>query len=162
MKNEDANINTFYWEGRVYRYKLVKAILLDEISFQDGYKKLNSTTVDEYTEDHPVFKRCKDLIEKKQIYRKQKLTLDILAKKLKTNRTTLSAVINQVSQQRFTDFINTYRVKEAKTLLGNPDFDKYKISAIGYEVGFSHVSTFYNVFKKLTGVTPTAYRQSLR
>ncbi|WP_024771612.1 helix-turn-helix domain-containing protein [Aquimarina macrocephali] len=145
-----------------YHSKIARVMVRCKILINGRYKKLNTYKVDKYTKDHPIFKKLTDVIEKEHIYRKQKLTLDSLAKKLKTNRSTLSGIINQVSQQRFTDFINLYRVEEAKVLLSNPDFDKYKISAIGYEVGFNHISTFYSVFKKHTGVTPTAYRESLR
>lgn len=80
MKNEDVKVNLFYWmDYRVYRCKLAKAILLDKISFNGGYKKLNTSKVEEYTEEHPVFRKFKDLVKKEHIYRKQKLTLDSIS-----------------------------------------------------------------------------------
>ncbi len=155
----------FYWIGYrgLYQFQLAKdrkaiSLLLKEIS----NRGISNHKIEEYTEEHPIFIKFKDLVEKKHIYRNQELTLDSLAKKLKTNRSTLSGLINQVSQQRFTDFINVYRVEEAKELLKNPDFDKYKISAIGFEVGFNRAGTFYDVFKKHTGVTPTKFRENSR
>ncbi|WP_103863399.1 AraC family transcriptional regulator [Aquimarina sp. I32.4] len=157
----------FYWIGYrgLYQFKLAKdrkaiSELLKEISSNENPQRLNNRNAEEYTEEHPIFRKFKDLVEKEHIYRNQDITLDSLAKKLKTNRSTLSGLINQVSGQKFTDYINEYRVEEAKTLLTNPDFDKYKISAIGYEVGFNHVSTFYSVFKKYTGVTPTKFKET--
>ncbi len=158
----------FYWIGYrgLYQFKLAKdrkAIneLLKEISANENHSRLNNRNVEEYTENHPIFRKFKDLVEKERVYRQQDLTLDSMAVLLETNRSTLSKLINQVSEKRFTDFINTYRIEEAKELLGNPDFDKYKISAIGFEVGFNRAGTFYDVFKKYTGVTPTKFKQNI-
>jgi AraC-like DNA-binding protein len=72
----------------------------------------------------------------------------------------LSQVINSRSGGSFYDLINTYRIEAAKTLLRTEDGQRRKMLDIALSVGFSSQSTFYHQFKKLTGVTPSMYRES--
>lgn len=55
----------------------------------------------------------------------------------------------------FTDFINQYRIAQAKTLLIR---DK-SVSEVCYEVGFSSLSYFNKLFKKLTGENPSHFKK---
>lgn len=57
--------------------------------------------------------------------------------------------------QNFCDFINSYRVEEAKKILLKKN--NLSIEGIGYEVGFKAKTTFYTSFKKFTGKPPTKY-----
>ena len=55
----------------------------------------------------------------------------------------------------FTDFVNQYRITQAKTLL----LKDVSISEACYEVGFESVSYFNKVFKKITGQNPSAFKK---
>ncbi|MEM6318074.1 MAG: helix-turn-helix domain-containing protein [Bacteroidota bacterium] len=57
------------------------------------------------------------------------------------------------------DFINRYRVQEVQAKLVDSKFDHYTILGIAQEAGFNAKSTFYTAFKKVTGMTPSAYRK---
>jgi AraC-like DNA-binding protein len=52
--------------------------------------------------------------------------------------------------------VNHYRIEKAKSLLLQSD---QQVSRICYDVGFNSKSTFYAAFKKVTGVTPGAFRK---
>ena len=98
-------------------------------------------------------------IEQEKPYLKQELTRDQLADALKLNSKYLSQVINELQGQNFMDFINSYRIEEAKTKLLHPAWQHYTILAIAQEVGFKSRSAFYSAFKKATGQTPSAFKQ---
>jgi AraC-like DNA-binding protein len=55
----------------------------------------------------------------------------------------------------FTDFVNQYRITQAKTLL----LKDISVSEACYEVGFESVSHFNKLFKKLTGENPSAFKK---
>jgi AraC-like DNA-binding protein len=55
----------------------------------------------------------------------------------------------------FTDFVNQYRITQAKTLL----LQDKTVSEVCYEVGFDSLSYFNKLFKKLTGENPSAFKK---
>lgn len=100
-------------------------------------------------------------LETEKSYQEPELTIAELAEQLKTPSHYLSQVINQKMGCTFLDFINQYRVKEAKEKLVDENYSHYTIIAIAYEVGFNSKTAFYNAFKKNTGKTPSQFRKSL-
>ena len=88
------------------------------------------------------------------------LSLKTLADGIEMNSRDLSVLINQRLHQHFFDYINAYRIKEAKEILGDPEKKDYTILEVLYEVGFNSKSSFNTAFKKYTGKTPTEFRQS--
>ncbi|MDQ6472896.1 helix-turn-helix domain-containing protein [Flavobacterium sp. LHD-80] len=99
-----------------------------------------------------------DLIfETRKIYTNPDLTLSILAKELNIRPQLLSQFINDNLNKSFTQFINEYRIDEAKRLL--KENTQFKIDAVGFESGFNSSSTFYSSFKKMTGTTPSNYQK---
>lgn len=89
-------------------------------------------------------------------YLNNEIKISDIAKLLGEKIATISNVINNDMGQNFSDFINSYRVAEAKKMLSEKN-DKLSIEGIGYEVGFKAKTTFYASFKKFTGKTPTKY-----
>lgn len=85
------------------------------------------------------------------------LTLTTLAKALNVSRSQLSQLINEGTGDNFYDFINKYRVEEVKRLMGDPQVKNYSLLGIALEAGFKSKSTFNLIFKRYTGLTPSAY-----
>lgn len=104
-----------------------------------------------------------DDISKLVIDTKLYLEPDVSLAKLSTmiGKTTqlTSSVINQYAKQNFNDFINYYRIQDAKKLLSSAGSDKYTISSIAFDTGFSSLSSFNGAFKKFEGMTPSSYRK---
>mgnify|MGYP002629836244 CR=1 FL=1 len=90
------------------------------------------------------------------LYLDADLSLQKLASSIKVNPNNLSQVINQVHHKNFNEFINTYRLVEAKKLLKTTSL---KIEGVAFDSGFNSLSTFNAYFKKETGKTPSAYRK---
>lgn len=83
------------------------------------------------------------------------LTLDDLADQLGVRPKTLSQAINDGLGQHFFDYINRYRIEEARRLLTNPPDPKITVLEVMYKVGFNSKSSFNTLFKKYTGRTPS-------
>ncbi|BDD09377.1 hypothetical protein FUAX_18090 [Fulvitalea axinellae] len=69
----------------------------------------------------------------------------------------VSQVINEKSGMNYSDYVNSFRVKDAKRLLDSNETKRMTILAIAFQVGFNSKTTFYNAFKKQTGMTPSQY-----
>jgi len=93
-------------------------------------------------------------------YRQADLTLGDLAERVGTTPHRLSEVLNSQLGVSFYDFVNGYRVREVQSRLVGPDGARLTYLAIALEAGFASKSTFNAAFKKLTGMTPSAFRAS--
>lgn len=98
-------------------------------------------------------------MEEEKSFTDPKLTLPSLAGRLSINSRYLSQVINENLGQNFYDFINGYRIDEAKKQLTDPGKKNYTIEAIAFEVGFNSKAAFYSTFKKQTHMTPSQFRE---
>ncbi len=101
-------------------------------------------------------------MDEKRPYLNDALTLTELARQIGMTRNQLSLVINAGVGESFYTFINKYRVEEAKRLIANPQNASFTILALAFEAGFPSKSSFHNIFKKSTGLTPTEYRHNLK
>lgn len=96
------------------------------------------------------------LLEKDKVFLEPRLNLKSLAKMLRIHPNHLSRIINEKFAMSYNDFINKWRIEEAKSLLAR---DKSKnILEILYETGFYSKSVFNTAFRKFTGMTPSQYR----
>ena len=90
-------------------------------------------------------------------YLKQDLKLNELSERLSIPAHQLSQIINQELGLNFFDFINQYRVNEIEKRLLDEQYKHLTILGIALECGFSNKVTFNRIFKKFTGLTPSAY-----
>ena len=101
-----------------------------------------------------------DLFVGDKIYKDSNLRITQLSGKLNTNRTYISGIINKEFNLSFNDFVNQYRVNEAKQLLQNSP-GKYSLQYISDSTGFGSLNTFIRIFRKFEGITPGKYRDNL-
>lgn len=107
-------------------------------------------------------KQLQDYMDKEKPFTKGEVYLKDVAEKLEINQNYLSQSINELTKKNFYDYVNEYRVAEAKKLLTDPESNKMNLLGIGYESGFNSKTSFYTIFKKHTGQTPTEYRKSFQ
>lgn len=100
-----------------------------------------------------------DLMDSMKPYLNPELTLMELAAKLSVSPHNLSQVFNCEIKKNFFDFINEYRVGEAKRLLSSPQYSHYSILGIALDAGFNSKSAFYTAFGKHAGTTPSEFRK---
>lgn len=87
-------------------------------------------------------------------------SLDTLAGLVGSNSKYVSQVINEVYGKNFSNYVNDHRVELACARLVNlEEYGQLTIKGIGESVGFKSHSTFINVFKKNTGITPSLYQK---
>jgi len=109
-------------------------------------------------ESRNILERLTTCMEKEKPYIDCDLNIRELSSKIKTSPHKLSQVINEQMNHNFFEFVNSYRVEEVKKALIDPTNKNFKIMSIAYDCGFNSKSAFYNIFKKHTNLTPSAYR----
>tara|TARA_A100001015_G_scaffold299202_1_gene382946 strand:+ start:1248 stop:2318 length:1071 start_codon:yes stop_codon:yes gene_type:complete len=99
------------------------------------------------------------LMNTEKIYIDPSLNLSLLAEKINLSPHQLSELINHEVGVNFNTYIMSFRVKAAiKYLKKEPD---KTILGIALSVGFNSNSAFYSAFKKITGKSPSDYREEL-
>ena len=144
-----------YWLGYL-------VILKRDVFKLPTFKKTETTKTELSDKTAEHYQNLLQLIETEKLYLDAQLSMDILSEKLDLSNGYLSKIINQKEGKNFYDFINAYRVSEVKANLINPDYSHYSILGIGLEAGFKSKSTFNAVFKKMTGMTPSNYKKTLK
>jgi AraC-like DNA-binding protein len=91
-----------------------------------------------------------------KLYLDSRLTLDSFATRIGMRPREVSNIINNHYHSNFFEFVNRYRVDEAKRLLVEEQDET--ILAIAFKAGFNSQSAFHRFFKRVTGVTPSGFR----
>ncbi len=135
------------------------------------FKDAEKEDIKEIIEDMPTSKSQRisisELEEKKEklseimttekLYLDETLSLPKLASKIGISIHNLSYVLNEGFQENFFQFVNRFRIEEAKRLLTSERYQQLSMLGIAYESGFSSKTTFNTTFKKLTGISPSEY-----
>ncbi len=89
------------------------------------------------------------------------LSMQILSGELNIPKHQLTEVLNTTIGKNFFQFVNEYRVEAVKQKLSDPAYNKFTIEVIAYDCGFSSKSSFFSVFKNITGQTPLQFKNSI-
>ena len=106
-----------------------------------------------------ILKKLLQHMQTNKPYLENEFRMNELAEQLAISPHHLSQVINENLNKNFSDFVNTYRVNEAKQLLHDSAYqDKYIID-VAYAAGFNNKTTFNKAFKEQTGMSPSVFRK---
>lgn len=95
-----------------------------------------------------------------KMHLKQDVTLKSMAKVLCTNRTYLSAYINEVYKMSFTEWLRNLRLDHAEYLMMTESIHT-PLKTIAYQCGFRDHGAMNSAFKKRHGVSPGKWRESI-
>lgn len=141
-----------------YYLKRKKVIISRTSEFIEENPTTLKTITDPSEQDILIAENFSKLMLNQKLYLQDKCTLDCVAELLKTNKTYLSKAINSVYKQSYSYIINSYRINEAIKMLCSTQYDYLSMEGIASAVGFSSKSTFYRIFKEITGLTPNEYK----
>ena len=102
------------------------------------------------------------LMDEEKIYLDNELNLPQLAKRLAVSSHDLSYALNRGFNKNFFEFVNAYRVAEAKKLMLSDKYKHLNILGIAYSSGFNSKTTFNISFKKETHLSPTQFIQQFK
>ncbi len=101
-------------------------------------------------------------LESQEYFLKQDCNAYNVAKKIKTNTSYLSKVVNSHYQKNFNTYINDLRINYAIVRLENDTrFRSFSIQSIAEELGYKSADSFTKYFKQNTGLNPSFYIKQL-
>lgn len=105
--------------------------------------------------------KIETLMKEEQIFLTKNLKITDVVKAIGSNRTYVSNYINTTYHCSFSDYVNQLRIEHAKSLLLSSNADT-KLATIAETSGYSSESAFYRNFQKVTGMTPSEFRNTSR
>ncbi|MEP7374056.1 MAG: helix-turn-helix domain-containing protein [Chitinophagaceae bacterium] len=127
----------------------------DPVNFEK-YKKsgLKSVQASQYLSS------LKTLMESDKPYMNPELNVHALSHLLGISKNHLTQVLNEHLEMNFFEFINMYRIEEAKKLMLSPAYGQLSLQGIATESGYKSKATFFSNFRKITGLTPLEWLSS--
>jgi AraC-like DNA-binding protein len=107
-----------------------------------------------------LLESLRQLMEDQKFYRRDGLSIAVLAGRLGIPEYRLRRLINRrLGHRNFSSFVNGYRLAEARAALADPSQAEVPILTIALDTGFQSLAPFNRAFKVTAGMTPSAYRR---
>ncbi|MDX1638015.1 MAG: helix-turn-helix transcriptional regulator [Balneolaceae bacterium] len=104
-----------------------------------------------------ILVQIEQFMDKEEPFRKRDLKIGDLAGDMDIPAHHISQCLNQELGKNFFEFINSYRVEAVKKQLQRGRHRHLTLLAIARECGFNSQSSFYRIFRQMTGSTPSDY-----
>jgi AraC-like DNA-binding protein len=131
----------------------------------DEFKIKNTPKKKEYHIEKELENKILDQLielENSESFLKSDFSIHQLAKKLDTNTSYLSYIINNTKQQSFKQYISKLRIDHLIDKLKNDKkYHNYTIQYLAIEIGYTNASAFTRAFKRQVGTTPSDFIKSL-
>lgn len=127
------------------------------VYYKKRYKlviQLQSVLTAEQTQ---LLHQIRDCLEVEKCFLQPDFDLGALSLRVHRSKDIVSNLVTKHYKRDANDIINYLRVEEVKKQLKNPVNKNFTVCSIAFNCGFSAESSFYRIFKKETGLTPTQY-----
>ncbi len=153
------NVIFIFWVG-LFGFQQQKIFDRSAINIINPPIKNDSIAKPDKGKDLVNLEKIKLYVQQKEHFSNPKLNLLIVSHNTSISQRNVSRLINNYLDINFNQFINQYRIDEAKQLLLDKNYQHYNILGISDIVGFNSKTSFYNSFKQIVGMTPQQYRNS--
>jgi len=154
-----GNYTTFFMVSVLIYFSLSHSSVFEGIEVKNT-ETVKADIIKNKVSDEMV-QRISQFMETEKPYLAPALNLERLAAQIKIQPRILSYIINRHFDCNFFEFINNYRVDEAKKMLSSPEHESKNMLDVMLDVGFNSKATFNSLFKKKVGMTPSEYRKKM-
>lgn len=148
--------DTKQWMEGVFMKDSFIPTVFKQYPFEEGAGPMNR---DILSPQNILYSELREIIEKQKLYLNPELNLQMVIKLLGTNKKYLYEAISSNTDNNFRNFINRYRIDQAKKLIEENIRDKTNsnMSELFNFCGFNNATSFFRTFKSMTGLTPKEY-----
>ena len=161
----------YLYHQKIQAYKVLAKKNLEKAKQETDYRIIDNANFDssknlcnkEYLNHNNsgIINNLRTLMVEKKPYLRADISIDEICLLLGTNRSYLSKAVNNELDLNFNEFINEYRIKTARQMLSDKKNNHLSLEGIGISVGFKSRTSFYRNFKKITGISPSFFRNSI-
>ncbi len=105
-----------------------------------------------------IVHKLDEIMKNEKLFSEKTLSLGTLAERVQITPHQLSELLNQALGVTYTQYVNGWRLEEARTLLLNKP--SLSVLEIAFQAGFGSKSAFNAFFVRATGMTPSEFRRS--
>jgi AraC-like DNA-binding protein len=145
-------ILVFFYLLASYNPEILKGVKEEIKSIRYQNSKIKNLDVE------GIINRMNELMEREKAFADEDISLISFASELEISSHQLSEILNETLKKNFNQFINEYRIQEAKRML--LEETSRNILSIAFSVGFNSKASFNRIFKQQTGITPVKYRSN--
>lgn len=143
----------------IRNHKRFKKIMTQAISDNNSYtpQKRYKQSLLKTEEINKYVKELEKIMVDYKLYLNPDLSLKDLASYLEIPTNYMSQLLNQGFNKNFSEYINTFRLKEFKKRVVLQENKELTIMAVAYDSGFNSKTVFNTFFKKIEGITPNTF-----
>lgn len=153
-------VNLSFKKGiQATKYLGAEYLVLNHLNRGDHFQESSANKI---KSDVQLCIKIEQTLFENQGFLREDITLQTLSDATQISPRKISAALKQVKNLSFPDYINSLRIQYIEEkVASDPLWSKYTFEAMAFECGFGSRSNFYQVFKKLKGVSPKTYFQNL-
>ncbi len=141
---------------------LISALLVYSLIHTNRQLSVNMdsrTMFPELNTEGKIVEKIIHCMEVEKLFLNPRLNIERMAEHINLPYREVSALINKHFHVNFNEYVNFYRINEAKKLLSDTQFINVPINEIYAQAGFNSKSAFHRFFSRLVGVSPTEFRK---
>jgi YesN/AraC family two-component response regulator len=137
----------------------LKELIVNRLNRGDHFVEMSAKKIES---EFQLFQKIENTLFETSEYLREDITLHSLSETTDISPRKISGCLKQVKNLSFPDYINSLRIQYIEEkVASDPLWSKYTFEAMAFECGFGSRSNFYQVFKKLKGVSPKTYFENL-
>ena len=151
--------------GNYFNFIFINTLVLYSLTHSNLYKGVQSSAEEQKNSDLEVtdprhIAILVKAMEEDKFFLAPDITLEQLADHVSLSARQVSNIINRHFNKNFFEYVNSYRVEQAKQLLSQVDNSR-SIMDVMADAGFNSKSVFHRYFKKIVNMTPREFRDSV-
>jgi AraC-like DNA-binding protein len=157
VKNELQKLNVHHTRVELGEVEIMETLSVEQLNeLRDGLHKTGLELIDD--KNSILVERIKTTIIELVHYTDEQIKInlsDFLSEKLNHNYTYLSNLFSEVKGITIEKFYLSHKIERVKELLV---YDELNLTEIAYKLHYSSVAHLSNQFKKMTGLTPSHFK----
>ncbi len=137
----------------------LKFSIFKNVDLVEDIKYETPSASDRENPNPALISQIEKIMQETKIYCNASLTLNDLSDAVSIPARKLSQTIKAQYHKNFYEFVNAYRVEEAKRMLKAPEYRYRTIMEVYLDAGFNSKSVFNEFFKNAEKMTPSQYKK---